>query len=144
MPKQYYTINPQIYDAQFWWKKNDIEFWKQIFNKKNNTILELASGTGRIGIPLVREGLQYQGIEISQKYCQYANSRIKKLYKKHCITNDDMRTFNLNKKFDQIFIGFNSWLHLLNEKDAVKCLQKVKQHMKSPSLLYIVAVRNSR
>ena len=31
MKKEYYTIEPQVYDNQFWWKKDDIEFWKNIF-----------------------------------------------------------------------------------------------------------------
>ena len=34
--------NPQRYDDQYWWKKNDIEFWKCIYNKQlGNKILEL-------------------------------------------------------------------------------------------------------
>ena len=24
----YYSIPPQVYDDQFWWKKDDLEFWK--------------------------------------------------------------------------------------------------------------------
>ena len=28
MNNEYYNISPQIYDDQFWWKKDDIEFWK--------------------------------------------------------------------------------------------------------------------
>ena len=25
--------DPQRYDDQYWWKKNDIEFWKYIYSK---------------------------------------------------------------------------------------------------------------
>jgi len=70
LSSKYYTIPPQIYDKQFWWKKDDIEFWKQIPSFKNKTILELAAGTGRLGIPLVREGFNYTGIELSSEYCE--------------------------------------------------------------------------
>ena len=40
----YYTIPPKLYDDQFWWKKNDIEFWKSLFHNPNKTILEFAAG----------------------------------------------------------------------------------------------------
>tara|TARA_B100001750_G_C15365064_1_gene524286 strand:+ start:142 stop:894 length:753 start_codon:yes stop_codon:yes gene_type:complete len=137
LSSKYYTIPPQIYDKQFWWKKDDVEFWKQIPSFKNKTILELAAGTGRLGIPLVREGFNYTGIELSSEYCEYANLKLKKWNNSTYIANDDMRTFNLNKQFDIIFIGFNSWLHLLTEEDVVKCLQSIKKHMNPDSIFYI-------
>ena len=85
MPQTYYNLNPQIYDDQFWWKKDDVEFWKKLLSSKNKTILELAAGTGRLGIPLVREGLNYKGVEFSSEYCKYANLRLNKinLWKNH-------------------------------------------------------------
>ena len=135
--KDYYQLNPQRYNDQFWWKTNDIEFWKNLFKYKNHTILELAAGTGRIGLPLIKEGFNYQGIDISQSYCNYANKQFKKYLNKEIIYNEDIRKFNLNKKFDYIFIGFNSWLHLLSYKDAKDCLKSIKKHMRATSKLYI-------
>ena len=42
---KYYSIPPQLYDDQFWWKKDDIEFWKStlVTSHTRTTILELAS-----------------------------------------------------------------------------------------------------
>jgi len=59
------------------------------------------------------------------------------LAKKKLISNEnsvsiiaaDMRKFQLNKVFDLIFIGFNSFLHLLNDEDAISFLKCVKKHM---------------
>ena len=48
----YYFIDPILYDDQFWWKKDDIEFWKQCIGNTRNSVLELAAGTGRISLPL--------------------------------------------------------------------------------------------
>ena len=76
--KDYYQLDPQRYNDQFWWKTNDIEFWKNIFTNKNKNILELAAGTGRIGIPLIKEGYDYKGIDISKSYCNYGNKQFKK------------------------------------------------------------------
>jgi len=133
----YYSLDPQTYNDQFWWKTNDIEFWKTLFKNKNKNILELAAGTGRIGIPLIKDGYNYKGIDIAKNYCLYANKIFKKHTNSKIIFHKDIRDFNLKQKFDIIFIGFNSWLHLLNDQDAVKCLESIKKHMHAKSKLYI-------
>ena len=136
-PESYYALPPQTYHDQFWWKKDDIEFWKKIFSNQQKTILELAAGTGRISIPLIRENLDYTGLEISKDYCNFANRDLKELTNKAHIVQGDMRNFNLNKTFDVIFVGFNSLLHLLNEKDLIKTLNCIQSHMHEKSKLYI-------
>ena len=137
MKNEYYTIDPHVYDNQFWWKKDDIEFWKKIFIDKSQTILELAAGTGRLGLPLAKENYDYSGIELSSSYCKYANNFFKTLGRNDSIKNQDMRFFNLRTSYDNIFIGFNSFLHLLTDKDVENCLLSVKKHMHSKSNFYI-------
>jgi len=131
---EYYLIDPQTYDDQFWWKKDDIEFWKSLFIYPDTNILELAAGTGRLAVPLIREGINYTGLELSNEYVQYANL---KFQFSDPIILGDMRDFNLNKKYDFIFIGFNSFLHLLSKNEAIQCLRSIKNHMHSNSKLYI-------
>ncbi len=131
---KYYLIDPQTYDDQFWWKKDDIEFWKSLFIYPDISILELAAGTGRLAVPLIREGINYTGLELSKEYVQHANL---KFQSSNPIVLGDMRDFHFNKKYDFIFIGFNSFLHLLSEDDAIKCLRNIKNHMHSNSKLYI-------
>ncbi len=53
------------------------------------------------------------------------------------IVTGDMRNFRLNRKFDLIFIGFNSFLHLLTDDEALDCLGCVKQHMHKNSRFLI-------
>ena len=36
----FYSIPPQVYEDQFWWKKDDVEFWKRELNQDNVKILE--------------------------------------------------------------------------------------------------------
>ena len=130
--------NPQRYDDQYWWKKNDIEFWKNIYNQnKGKKVLELGCGTGRLAIPLIKCGADYTGIEISQEFCDYAEKKIISNGLKPNIINEDFRDFNTNDQYDIIFIGFNTFLHLLTDSDALQCLESVKKHMHSQSLFYI-------
>ena len=107
-----------------------MDFWTNIFTEINgDSVLELACGTGRIARTLIREGAEYTGIELSRSFVSFAKNSLKKYNRSVSIICSDMRNFNLNKKFDLIFIGFNSFLHLLNDKDAINCLNCVKKHM---------------
>ena len=133
MSSEYYLITPQLYDNQFWWKKNDIEFWKSCFNTKASSVLEFAAGTGRLATPLIKEGLLYSGIELSQEYVEYAH----KIRHIPSIIQGDMRNVNLNSVFDYLFIGFNALAHLLTIDDLKSFLNVVKKHMHHNSLFYI-------
>ena len=130
--------NPQRYDDQYWWKRNDIEFWKRIYQRCNGSeILELGCGTGRLAIPLLKEGANYTGLEISEKFCIYTEKKIIENNFVPNIMNNDFRNFNINKQYDMIFIGFNTFLHLLTDSDVMHFFKSVKEHMHSDTLFYI-------
>ena len=125
----FYQLDPQTYDDQFWWKKDDIEFWKSVLlEDSKKTILELGAGTGRLAGPLVTAGNHYMGLDISKEYVEYAQQKFSKIKNIEFI-QADMIDFNLKKTFDLIFIGFNSFLHLLKDDDATSCFKCVKKHM---------------
>ena len=86
---------------------------------------------------LVREGADYTGLEISSDFADLAKKKLIKGENSASILSGDMRNFQLNKTFDLIFIGFNSFLHLLNDEDANSCLQCVKKHMHQNSRFLI-------
>ena len=131
--------NPQLYDDIMWWKKDDIQFWLSTINKtKSYKILELCCGTGRIGLPLIKKGLDYYGIDLSKKFITHFKSKAEDL---NCNLNNimtgDVRNFNLNQTFDFIFIGFNSLAHLLSNQDIENCFQVIQKHMHSKTVFAI-------
>ena len=66
-------------------------------------MLELACGTGRISKPLLLEGAQYTGLDIVNKFVEAARIKHKKFRENAVTVHGDMRSFNLNQKFDMIF-----------------------------------------
>ena len=118
------------YDDIHWWKKNDLDFWTNIFSEiPGNSVLELACGTGRIAYNLIREGAEYTGLELSPGFAKLAKEKLKNIGKPVSIKIGDMCDFQLNKTYDLVFIGFNSFLHLLKDDDATSCFKCVKKHM---------------
>jgi len=99
--------------------------------------LELACGTGRLANSLVRDGADYTGLELSPDFADLAKKKLNQYCNTPTIVMGDMRNFQLNKTFDLIFIGFNSFLHLLTDEDAISFFSSVKNHMHKNSRFLI-------
>ena len=127
-------LYPDLYDALH----QDIETDKNVIThyakKCNGPVLEVASGTGRLSKYITDLGLPYTGIDNSQSFLDVS---IKNLGSRGTFLLRDMRDFHLNKKFDFIFIGFNSFLHNLTDKDAVSCLASIKTHLNDGGLFLL-------
>jgi SAM-dependent methyltransferase len=104
----------------------DEKFISKYSQKIGGPVLELASGTGRLSKVILEEGLDYTGIDLSKEFNKVTQSRFKG---KGEFFLDDMRDFNLKKKFKFVFIGFNSFLHNLTNIDAAKTIECVSNHM---------------
>ena len=126
------------YDDEYWWKKDDIEFWRRHYKKHvANSILEVACGTGRIGVPLAREHVKYHGLDISKEFLKTMQEKLDYNNLRATITHGDMRSFNLKTRFDFIFIGFNSLLHLLTDNDILSFLKSIKLHCHANTIFTI-------
>ena len=129
--------NPQLYDDIMWWKKDDINFYKNIITNYNvKSVLELFCGTGRIGLPIINQNIDYYGLDKSVKFVDLFKSKINN-YNNEKIKVCDATHFSLNKKFDLIIIGFNSLAHLITNDDINECFNRVYSHMHSNSIFII-------
>ena len=121
--------HPKLYDDQYWWKKDDIEFYKRII-PPGSSALEIGSGTGRLALPLLRAKIDYYGLELSEELSKYSQKKLRRYDSITRIFQGDMRSFNIKMKFDRIFIAFNSFLHILSDEDAMSSLLCIKDHLK--------------
>ena len=115
---------PDLYDAihkNYIW---DIKLLQNIAKNVSGPVLELASGTGRLAIPILDLGFEYTGIDLSPEFHKMAKNIIKGNF-----ILGDMQCFELKKKFGFIFIGFNSFLHNLTIQQAKNTLICVKNHL---------------
>ena len=118
--------NSELYDAIHSNYIRDEKFISKYSKKIGGPVLELASGTGRLSKLILEEGLDYTGIDLSKEFIKVSQSRFKN---SGDFFLDDMRNFNLKKKFKFVFVGFNSFLHNLTNADAAKTIECVSNHM---------------
>ena len=127
-------LNPNLYDALHNDIGTDENVIKYYAKKCNGPVLEIACGTGRLSKYIIDLGLPYTGIDNSKPFL---NISVQKFGKNGTFLYDDMQDFKLAKKFDFIFIGFNSFLHNLTDKDALNCLRCVREHLASDGIFLL-------
>lgn len=130
-----YKVGPLLYDAQIYDGMNtdmsDLKFYTKWLSQRNNSkILELCCGTGRLTIPLAKAKLNITGVDITESMLLEARKKAKEAELDIEFIIGDMRSFQLDKKFDVIFIPFNSIHHLYSNSDLFNTLESVKHNLK--------------
>lgn len=121
----------------------DIPFWLSQARKYGDPVLELACGTGRVAIPLAKEGFLVTGIDISDSMLEEARRKSSQEGINVEWIKADIRDFELGKKFSLVIFPANTICHLLELKDLEACLSCVKRHLR-PNGKFIIEVFNPR
>jgi SAM-dependent methyltransferase len=93
----------------------------------NGPVLELAIGTGRIGLPLASQGVRVDGVEISPE--MIAKLRAKPGGDQISVTMGDFADVPVDDRFRLIYVVFNTFFNLLTQDDQVRCFQNVATHL---------------
>lgn len=121
--------HPRLYDTLFDDFTGDIPFYQALAEKYGDPILELMCGTGRLTIPLAKKGLKITGLDISPEMLAVARQKTEESDLSLNWIEADGRDFSLEEKFNFIFIPFNSFLAMTNQRDMESCLANVRDHM---------------
>ena len=116
------------YNAENWWKIDDMTFWRGLAGEFGPRVLELASGTGRLAPQILQAGADYTGLDASEAFLQHARNYLSEYGDGVRLIHRDMREFDLGETFDLILVGFNSFLHLLTDDEALAALACVRKH----------------
>ena len=126
--------NPELYDALHEDIKTDKNVITHYAKQCDGPVLEIASGTGRLAKYIIDLGLPYTGIDNSDAFVK---SAVNNFAQGGEFILQDMRNFNLEKQYEFAFIGFNSFLHNLNDTDALSCLKSINKHLSSSGLFLL-------
>ena len=134
-----YKVGDLIYDANIYDGLNtflsDLQFYKNWMPQEVNAeILELCSGSGRLTIPLAKEGVKITGVDNSKSMLEQAKIKTKNEKLEISFILADIRNLDLIKKYDLIFIPFNSIHHLYDNQDLFNTFKVVEKHLKDDGL----------
>jgi SAM-dependent methyltransferase len=120
----------------------ELNFYLAEARGRAGEVLELGCGTGRLAIPLAREGQRVTGLDLSSAMLAHASNKAAAANVAVKFVRGDIRAFEIeNRKFGLIFIALNSLLHLHSAKDIVTCFRAVTRHL-APGGAFIFDVFN--
>lgn len=99
--------------------------------------LELAIGTGRVGLPLSQRGTPVHGIEMSE--AMVAQLREKPGSDKIAVAIGDMATTWIPGTFRLVYLVYNTITNLLAQDEQVECFRNAAAHLE-PGSCFVVEV----
>src|ERR1700694_5956050 len=127
--RDYY--DPAHYDATAQGVPGDIDFFLELAKDAHAAglpVLELACGTGRVALPIAREGVRVVGLDANASMLRRAREKSAGL-DNPCWVEGDMRSFKLDQRFGLAYIPFRSFQHLLTVGDQLSCLGCIHEHL---------------
>lgn len=124
------------YDVDY---ENWIEQIKAISGKYftgSRSMLELACGTGTIGIGLSKKGFIVEALDISEDMLTVAQSKAFDAGIKMRFYHQDMVSFNTKKKYDVVFCMCDGLNYILDESSVESVFKNVEKHL-NPGGLFI-------
>ena len=116
----------------------DVDFLEAVFRRHHlrpHTILDLGCGTGNHDLPLARRGYAVTGMDRSATMLALARKKSTKVRgPRPRFVHDDMRRFDLDRRFDAAICMFGAIGYLLTARDIGVCLRSVRSHLNSAGL----------
>ncbi len=111
---------------------NDTRFYLGLARQastRRHAVLELACGTGRITLPIARDGIEIVGLDNAPAMLDIARRKASAEDLHVTWVEADMRDFDLGHRFGLVIIPYRSFLHLLTDDDQADCLAAVFRHL---------------
>ena len=118
-----------------------INFYERMIARFGQPVLELASGTGNYLVTLTENDFDIAGTEKFDERFNISREKAKTRNVETNLYSADMRDFELNQKFNLIFIAGNALQHLKTNQEAASCFTSVKRHL-LPNGRFIVEIFN--
>ena len=110
----------------------DIEFYHGICNASGGPILEIGVGTGRVAIPLARQGMEVVGVDLNEPMLKIAQQNaltVAPLQGSLKLIQADMRNFDLQRRFPVVTLPARTLLLATSEEDQLHTLCCASKHL---------------
>jgi SAM-dependent methyltransferase len=136
-----YSVTAKHYDAAYAVKQDlvDLPFYLNLANRSGGPVLEIACGTGRVLLPIARQGIAIDGVDNSLPMLRVLKSNIEKetpqTRRRITLHNGDMRDFRLRKRYPLVIIPFRPLQHMHTAQDQFKALTTAAFHLRKNGIL---------
>jgi SAM-dependent methyltransferase len=124
-----------LYDYEYRRRRADVTFYREIARRRGaDRILELGAGSGRVTVPLARDGREVVALDQSPAMLARLRDRIARLpaaaAARIAPVTGDLRTFRVpGPRFPLAIAAFNVLEHLYTRGEVTACLQRIAAHL---------------
>lgn len=138
----YDSIAP-FYDIEHADFDEDLDMYRNFAELCGGKILELACGSGRLLLPLAREGYTLTGVDTSAAMLEIARLALEKegLSARCQLVQQDMCALQLQEKFRMALIALGSFGHVTTRLQQQRALAALRQHL-SIGATFILDISN--
>lgn len=129
--RDYQGEHAEKYDLVQAWT-GDVEFYRSWLKAAGGTVLELACGTGRVGLALLQDGAIYTGLDLSRDMLavfQEKAARFSLPPERFQLVQGDMTDFSLPRRFPLIIVPCYSYTHLAEQEQRTRFFHCCFQHL---------------
>ena len=126
-----------LYDYEYRRRRADVSFYREVARQRGaDRILELGAGSGRVTLPLARDGHEVVALDQSATMLARLRARIARLppaaAARITTVQGDLRSFALGPRagrFPLVIAAFNVLEHLYTRGEVDACLQRIAAHL---------------
>lgn len=139
MLSYYGRLSSEVYDMDkpIGHSFGDIEFYADRLKSCKGRILEPATGTGRMLIPLIEKGFEVDGFDCSKEMLHICENNCRMRNLKPNLFEARMESFSQEKKYAAIIVPTGTFLLLQERADSIKALQNFYKHLSNGGKLII-------
>jgi len=118
-----------LYDHEYKRRREDVRFYVGLARRLlggPGRILELGAGSGRVTLPLLRDGHQLVALDRSRPMLARLRARARGDLS---VVEGDLRTFRVPGRFPLVLAAFNVIEHLYTRVELAACLARVRAHL---------------
>lgn len=135
--------DPVDYDRQYS-SDTGVAFYSALAWEAGGPVLEIACGTGRVAIPIARQGFAVTGLDVVPAMLDRARIKAEAAGLSVRWVEDDARDFDLDsERFRLIFLTGNAFQAFLTNADQEALLGRVRAHLHDEGL-FAFETRNPR
>lgn len=134
-----FDVFARFYDLDHAEIQEDIDLYRNFARRTGGPILELAAGTGRVLVPLARDGYDVTGIDVSPAMLAVASDKARRagVDRRVRLVEADLRDFSVDESYALAFAAHNSFLHMVASEDRIAALSNVARHLREGGLLIL-------
>lgn len=120
-----------LYDWEYRRRRSDVAFYRMLASERRGPVLDLGCGTGRLAVPLVRDGHRVLGVDLSSAMLTRAAKRLGRMARpiaaRCLLVRADFRSLPLRGRFPLVIAAFHSIQHLVDDRDLISLLDNVRR-----------------